>query len=220
MECRHIKKIYANGGARTAALSDVSLSIKRGEFVAVMGPSGSGKSTLMHIIGALMRPTSGRYLFDGREVTTLNSADLARMRREKIGFVFQSFHLLPRASVLRNVMLPFLYSTLEESVRIARAEEALRTVALPKDVWAHTPNEISGGQMQKAAIARAIVSNPKLLIADEPTGNLDSRSGKIVLDALALLNKKNKMTLIIITHDGAVARRAQRIITIKDGALV
>jgi len=220
IECHDIKKVYQSGGEETAALKGLSFQIKDGEFVAIMGPSGSGKSTLMHILGALDTPTSGEYLLDGKNVSALSDDELADIRGQKIGFVFQSFNLLPRATVLRNVALPLSYAGLLPAERTKRAEAALRSAGLDEDRWTHLSNQLSGGQMQRVAIARALVNDPKLIMADEPTGNLDSKTGEIVLDTFKRLNEKEGRTIILITHELAVAEHADRIIHIKDGQIV
>lgn len=189
--------------------------------MAIIGPSGSGKSTLMHIIGALDRPTSGEYFLDGKDMLKLSDDELAEIRSQKIGFVFQSFNLLRRATVLRNVMLPLVYdSKTLKSEREQRAEKALMAVGLDKDRWHHLSNQLSGGQMQRVAIARALVNDPDLILADEPTGNLDSKTGDIVLDTFQKLNKEKGHTIILITHEKYVAEHADRMIEIKDGRIV
>ncbi|MCX6779293.1 MAG: ABC transporter ATP-binding protein [Candidatus Magasanikbacteria bacterium] len=221
IRCENITKIYATGGTDLAVLKDVSFEIAKGEFVAIIGPSGSGKSTLMHILGALDRPTSGKYFLDDKDVGELSDEDLAEIRSSKIGFVFQSFNLLPRSTVLRNVMLPFIYDehTLV-SERKEKAAKALKAVGLEEDRWGHLSNQLSGGQMQRVAIARALVNEPGILLADEPTGNLDSKTGQIVLQTFQKLNKENGNTIILITHDHNVANFANRVIEIKDGVIV
>ena len=185
-----------------------------------MGPSGSGKSTLMHILGALDTPSSGTYKLDGRDVSTLNDDELAEIRGEKIGFVFQAFNLLPRATVMRNVMLPLVYGNVSETQRHTMAQQALLAAGLTEDRWQHKSNQLSGGQIQRVAIARALVNNPSVIMADEPTGNLDSRTGEIVLGTFQRLNEEQKRTIILITHEIDVAEHADRIITIKDGEIL
>ncbi|OGY87630.1 MAG: ABC transporter [Candidatus Kerfeldbacteria bacterium RIFOXYA2_FULL_38_24] len=218
--CRDIKKIYNAGGAgETEVLKGVSFTIKNGEFVAIMGPSGSGKSTLMHILGALDSPTSGIYKLDNQDVSKLSDDELAKIRQQKIGFVFQSFNLLPRATVLRNVMLPLFYGDVPEAEREKRAQKALEHAGLDKSKFLHLSNQLSGGQMQRVAIARALVNNPVLILADEPTGNLDTKTGNIVLGTFQQLNKQGK-TIVLITHEQGVAEYAERIIYIRDGNIV
>lgn len=220
LECRNITKIYQNGDQRTTVLKGVSFTVQNGEFVSIMGPSGSGKSTLMHILGALDTPTSGEYLFDGKDMATLSEDELALIRREKIGFVFQSFNLLPRTSVMRNVMLPLVYLELPPEERAERAEAALRAVSLDEARWQNKSNQLSGGQMQRVAIARALVNNPSLILADEPTGNLDTKTGEKVLETFERLNREYGHTVILITHEDEVAAHADRVLSIRDGELV
>jgi putative ABC transport system ATP-binding protein len=220
IECKDIKKVYVNGDMETKALNDISFTIKDGEFVAIMGPSGSGKSTLMHILGALDTPTSGKYYLDGEDVSKLTDDELADIRGRKIGFVFQSFNLLSRANVLRNVMLPLVYKGDDPEKREKKAAEALISVGLPKDRWNHLSNQLSGGQVQRVAIARALVNDPTLIMADEPTGNLDSKTGDIVIGTFQHLHEKEGRTIILITHELDVAEHADRIIHIKDGEIL
>lgn len=221
IDCRNITKIYEVGTInQTVALKDVSFSIKDGEFVAIMGPSGSGKSTLMHLIGCLDAPTSGEYWLDDHNVSKLSDDELADVRKNKIGFVFQTFNLLPRATVLRNVVLPLVYAGVSEEEREKRAKTALKNAGLDESHFSHLSNQLSGGQMQRVAIARALVNNPSLILADEPTGNLDSKTGEIVLDTFQKLNKEQKRTIVLITHERYVAEHANRIIHIRDGAIL
>jgi len=226
IECRKITKIYKSDGSdasgwiiETPALKDVSFSIKDGEFVAIVGPSGSGKSTLMHILGALDVPTSGEYLLDGRDVSKFSHNQLADIRKNKIGFIFQSFNLLPRATVLRNVFLPLIYAEVDRKERRKIAEKVLRDAGLDESHFQHLSNQLSGGQMQRVAIARALVNNPSIILADEPTGNLDSKTGEIVLESFKKLNKQGR-TIILITHERYIAEHMDRIITIKDGRII
>lgn len=218
IELNGITKIYKMGDVEICALCNVSLKIERGEFIAVMGPSGSGKSTLMNLLGCLDRPTSGLYRFEGKEISSMNDDELAFIRNTKIGFVFQSFNLLPRFSALKNVEVPLIYSGAPSHIQVKRATELLARVGL-KDRMHHKPSELSGGQQQRVAIARALVNNPSLLLADEPTGNLDSRSGAEILDIISDLNRHG-MTIMIVTHDPEVAGRCKRVINLKDGQII
>ena len=220
IECRDINKIYQSGDVTTNALRNVSFRINDGEFVAIMGPSGSGKSTLMHILGALDVPTSGEYLLDNKKVSQMDDDELADIRKDKLGFVFQSFNLLPRATVLRNVVLPLIYAGLPEAERESRAREALANAGLNESHYYHHSNQLSGGQMQRVAIARALVNNPSLILADEPTGNLDTKTGEVVLSTFQGLNEQQHRTIILITHERYVAEHADRIITIRDGSII
>ena len=218
IDCKNLTKVYINGDVVTNALKDVSFSIEKGEFVSIIGPSGSGKSTLMHILGALDVPTSGTYFLDGHEVSKLNDDELSDMRRNRIGFVFQSFNLLPRTTVLRNVMMPLLYSGLTYEEREKRAQECLEYAGMEKDKFHNLSNQLSGGQMQRVAIARSLINNPSIILADEPTGNLDTKTSHLVMDALKELNQKGH-TVILITHEMDVANYANRIIHIRDGMI-
>lgn len=220
IECSNISKVYVNGDTETIALRGVSFVIEDGEFVSIMGPSGSGKSTLMHILGLLDSPTGGTYALDRRDVSTLSEDALAEIRVRKIGFVFQSFNLLPRATVLRNVLLPLVYEGVPRRDRHARAEEALRTIGFPEDRWNHLSNQLSGGQIQRVAIARALVNRPSLILADEPTGNLDTKTGQLVLEAFRKLNTERGHTIVLITHESEVAAHTDRILSIRDGMIV
>jgi putative ABC transport system ATP-binding protein len=217
IEAQNLSKVYQMGEVQVNALCGLSMKVARGEVVAIMGPSGSGKSTLMNIIGCLDRPTSGDYFLDGERVSNLKDDQLASIRNRKVGFVFQSFNLLPRATALSNVELPMRYSGISRG-RKDRAHAALEAVGL-SDRTHHRPGELSGGQQQRVAIARALVNNPAILLADEPTGNLDSRSGVEIMQLLLSLNSERGTTLVIVTHDPEVASRTQRIIRIRDGAV-
>ena len=220
IEIKNVKKTYVTGDNETHALNGVSFKIENGEFVAIMGPSGSGKSTLMHILGALDTPTSGKFFLDGHDVSTLSDDELATIRRDKIGFVFQSFNLLPRATVMRNVMLPLIYAGASPEDRDSKSRNALLAAGLSEDRYEHKSNQLSGGQIQRVAIARALVNDPSLILADEPTGNLDTATGNIVLGTFERLNKEHKRTIVLITHEREVAEHADRIIFIRDGKIV
>jgi len=219
IECKNITKIYKSATIETIALKDASFTINTGEFVAVIGPSGSGKSTLMHILGALDTPTCGQYLFDGQDISELSDDELADIRKNKIGFVFQSFNLLPRTTVLRNVILPLVYAEVPAAGREERAKIALQNVGLDEQHFYHLSNQLSGGEMQRVAIARALVNNPSIILADEPTGNLDSKTGEVILKTFQDLNKQGR-TIILITHDKYIAEHAQRVISLRDGVII
>ena len=219
IEVKNITKVYKSGNVETKALKGVSFSISEGEFVAIIGPSGSGKSTLMHILGCLDTPTSGQYSFEGKDVSQLSDDELADIRKKKIGFVFQSFTLLPRATVLRNAVLPLVYANTPRAKREEIAKKCLLSMSLEEKSFHHLSNQISGGEIQRVAIARALVNNPTLILADEPTGNLDSKTGEVVLKTFQDLNKQGR-TVILITHERYIAERAKRTISIKDGEII
>jgi len=215
-ECRDICRVYATGEAEFYALREVSLTLRRGEFVAVVGPSGSGKSTLMNILGCLDTPTSGQYLFEGRDVSKLEDMEQARLRNREIGFVFQSFNLLPRATALDNVQLPLTYSRARQQRE--KAMEALDRVGLVPRAH-HRPNQLSGGEQQRVAIARALVNSPALLLADEPTGNLDTKTGEEIVALIERLHGEG-MTVVLVTHSKEIAESAGRVVSFRDGQIV
>lgn len=223
IETQQLTKIFTRGDEEIAAIREFNLCIEPGEFISITGPSGSGKSTLLYILGLLDKPSSGSYILQGESVEHLSDTQRAQLRNKFMGFVFQSFHLLPRASALRNVMMPLVYSAssgvfISEHEQRERALEALRSVGL-EDRINHQPNELSGGQRQRVAIARAIVNRPKLIFADEPTGNLDSKSGKDILGLFEDLHRRG-VTVLMVTHDPSIAARAKRRLLLRDGALV
>lgn len=218
--CKDIRKVYGEGDTKTEVLKGITFSVKKGEFVAIMGPSGSGKSTLMHILGALDTPSGGEYFLDGKNIAKLSDDELADIRREKIGFVFQAFNLLPRTSVIRNVSLPLVYAGVDKEQREIIAKKALHDSAFPEGFWQHHSNQLSGGMMQRVAIARSLVNDPAIVLADEPTGNLDTKTGEIVLHTFQSLNTKHGKTVILITHEPYVAEHADRIIHIRDGKIL
>lgn len=219
IDIRNVHRIYESGAGLTYALRGITMQVERGEFLCIMGPSGSGKSTLMNLLGCLDTPTSGSYRLEGVDISTLDDDELAELRATRLGFVFQSFNLLPRATVLRNVILPLTYTDTPPSERLRRAVEALTAVGLPDEYYDHRSNELSGGQMQRVAIARALVNDPAVILADEPTGNLDSATGQMVLETFKRQHEKGK-TIVLITHDPTVALWADRTVHIRDGMLL
>lgn len=217
IELQGISRVFEVGDSRVHALREIELRIAAGEYLSIMGPSGSGKSTLLNILGCLDRPTEGRYVLDGRGVDGLNELELARVRRETVGFVFQSFHLVPRLSAVQNVELPLLFAGLERGPRREKAHAALGRVGL-QDREEHRPDQLSGGERQRVAIARAIVTEPSILLADEPTGNLDTSSGMAIVELLEELNARG-LSLIVVTHDPEIAARARRQVRVVDGRI-
>jgi putative ABC transport system ATP-binding protein len=215
IQTHNLWKTYVMGDQEIHAVSGVDLTIHRGEYVAIMGPSGSGKSTLMNLIGCLDTPTSGEYYINGQLVSDLSDDELARIRNKEIGFVFQTFNLLPRATALHNVELPLIYAGMPAEARIERAKEALRMVDLESRMY-HKPSELSGGQRQRVAIARALVNNPSILLADEPTGNLDSATGNEIMGLFDVLHKQGN-TIVLVTHEHDIAMYAHRVIHVRDG---
>jgi len=220
IETYNLTKIYKTGEIETRALDGVSLKVNDSEFVAIMGPSGSGKSTLMHILGCLDTPTSGKYILDGTDVSNLNDNELAKIRNKKIGFVFQNFNLLPRVTAFKNVMLPLLYNSKPLKEREKLVREALEAVSFSEKFWFYYPNQISGGMSQRVAIARALVNDPSIILADEPTGNLDSKSSEAIMETFCFLHQKQKRTIVMITHEPDIAQYAERIIHLKDGKII
>jgi len=218
IELNDICKVYKMGEIEVRALCGVNLAVEAGEMMTIMGPSGSGKSTMMNILGCLDQPTTGTYLLDKRDVSSLDDDQLAEIRNHKIGFVFQTFNLLARTSALENVMLPLIYAGVGRTERLKRAREALESVGLAERM-AHTPNELSGGQQQRVAIARALVNNPSIILADEPTGNLDSKSGAEVMAILQWLNRYRGITVALVTHDPRIAQHTNRVIHLYDGLI-
>jgi putative ABC transport system ATP-binding protein len=217
IDIKNISKIYEMGTQRVFALRDITLKIDQNEYLAIMGPSGSGKSTLMNILGCLDTPTGGSYYFTGENVREMNDDDLAEIRNKKIGFVFQTFNLLPRATARKNVELPLVYAGVSSSERVEQAEKTLTSVGLG-DRMLHKPNELSGGQRQRVAVARALVTNPSIILADEPTGNLDTKTGEEIMKLFHDL-WKNGNTIILVTHEEEIARHANRIIRLRDGLI-
>lgn len=219
IEVKNLGKVYGDGGVATPALRDISFNIESGEFIAVMGPSGSGKSTLLHILGFLDRQTSGAYHFDGKAMNDYSKDEIAHVRNKKMGFVFQAFNLLPRATVLENVKLPLVYSGIKQTEWDARAVDVIKSVGIFERIK-HEPSQLSGGERQKVAIARALVNNPNIIFLDEPTGNLDSKSGRTVMEIIQKLSEKEKRTIILITHEESTAQYAKRTIRLLDGRIV
>jgi putative ABC transport system ATP-binding protein len=217
IDIENITKVYVMGEETVNALRGVSLQIRRNEYLAIMGPSGSGKSTLMNMLGCLDTPSSGRYFFNGKDVSAMDDDELAAIRNHEIGFVFQTFNLLPRSTSLRNVELPLIYAGMDPEAREEKAANALREVGLG-DRMHHKPNELSGGQRQRVAIARALVNNPSIILADEPTGNLDSRTGEEIMQLLENLYQRGN-TIILVTHEPDIARHARRSIHLRDGLI-
>jgi|TARA_Y100000310_G_scaffold105664_1_gene104130 putative ABC transport system ATP-binding protein len=219
IQLQDVWKIYDLGEVKVNALTGLKLEIKKGEFVSIMGPSGSGKSTAVNMVGCLDLPTRGRILLGGRDIAKLSESHLAQIRGKMIGFIFQQFNLIPTLTAKQNVMLPMMFQNIQEGKRIARAEELLTMVDL-QDRFSHKPTELSGGQQQRVAIARALAVNPEVILADEPTGNLDSKTGLNVMTFLKDLNKKEGKTIVMVTHDAAVAKTADRTVYLKDGHIV
>ena len=218
LRCEKISKVYQMDSLAVPVLSDINLTIKKNDFMAIVGPSGSGKSTLMHLIGLLDTPTTGRILLEDKDVSKLSEEKLAQLRNQKIGFVFQTFNLIPRTSALSNVELPLIYAGVPDEERKKRSEEILIKIGLEKRIH-HFPNQLSGGEQQRVAIARALVNHPSLILADEPTGNLDSKTGAQIIEILKQLNKEGN-TIILVTHDLEVAKTAKRVVKIYDGKII
>ena len=219
VEARDIKKVYKMGAARVEALRGLDITVQGGEFLGVMGPSGAGKSTLMHILGCLDSPSEGIYLLGGQDVSYLSDRELSLIRATKIGFVFQTFNLIPQCSVFENVKMPFLYRKEDSADAVLRTERAIERVGLASR-RRHKPNELSGGEMQRVAIARALVNNPSVVLCDEPTGNIDSKTGKEIMEILRKLNREQQQTFVIVTHDPFVAESVDRIAHMQDGLIV
>jgi putative ABC transport system ATP-binding protein len=219
IKLRNVSKIYTMGEVKVPALTGVSLEIRKGEFVSIMGPSGSGKSTLMYIIGCLDIPTRGKVFLEGHDVSRMKESDLAKIRGKKIGFIFQTFNLIQTLSAFDNVTLPMIFQDVSEEERMKRGRELLKLVKLEHRAK-HRPTEMSGGEQQRVAIARALVNDPDVILADEPTGNLDSKTGKNILKFLNKINKEEGKTIVMITHDKSLARFAERIIHLKDGKII
>lgn len=218
IEVKNLEKVYQSGESKTVALDGVSFLVDKGEFIAIMGPSGSGKSTLLQLLGFLDRQTGGSYKFDGKSIEEYSEPELARIRNEKIGFVFQAFNLLARSSVYENVRLPLFYSNVPETVWDSKIKSAIDAVGISHRI-VHEPGELSGGEKQRAAIARSFVLDPEMILADEPTGNLDSKNGEMIIKLLDELNRKTGRTIILITHEESLAKYARRLIRMKDGKI-
>lgn len=218
IELKNVSKVYELGGEKIAALDNVNLKVDKGDFIAIIGPSGSGKSTLANVIGGLDAPDEGEVLVDERDISKVSDGELSNYRNSRIGFIFQSFNLQPTYTALENVMIPLVFAKIPMNKRRERATECLRAVGL-EDRMNHRPNELSGGQRQRVCIARALANNPEIIIADEPTGNLDSKKGTEIVGLLKELNQKAQITLIVITHDKSVAEQAKKILSIKDGRI-
>jgi putative ABC transport system ATP-binding protein len=219
IEVKNLVKIYQTGDVKTYAINDISFKIDKGEFVAIVGPSGCGKSTLMHILGCLDTPTSGKYFLDQKDVSLLSKDELADIRAKQIGFVFQSFNLLPQITVLQNTMLPLVYINFPKNQREEKARKILKEVNFDESHVYHFSNQLSGGQIQRVAVARALINNPSIILADEPTGNLDSKNTEIIIQLFKDLNRRGH-TVILITHEQEIAEQANRIISIRDGKII
>ena len=218
IELVNVTKVYKTGRFEVIALNNVSMKIEDGEFIAIMGPSGSGKTTLLNLIGCLDKPTKGKIIIDGIDTSQLTDKQLTELRRDKIGFIFQQYYLIPTLTALENVELPMIFKGIPRSERIRRAKELLSLVGLEREMN-RMPNELSGGQQQRVAIARALANNPSILLCDEPTGNLDRKSGKVVMDLIKKLNEERGVTVVLVTHDAEVARYAERVVRIVDGRI-
>jgi len=218
IELINVTKVYKTGRFEVIALNNVSMKIEDGEFIAIMGPSGSGKTTLLNLIGCLDKPTKGKIMIDGIDTSQLTDKQLTELRRDKIGFIFQQYYLIPTLTALENVELPMIFKGIPRSERIRRAKELLSLVGLEREMN-RMPNELSGGQQQRVAIARALANDPSILLCDEPTGNLDRKSGKVVMDLIKKLNEERGVTVVLVTHDAEVARYAERVVKIVDGRI-
>jgi len=219
IKLENVSKVYQMGETKVQALKNINLKIEKGENVVIIGPSGCGKSTLLHLMGCLDRPTKGKVLIDGRDISKLSDNELAKIRREKIGFIFQFFYLIPTLTALENVMLPMTFAGVPSKEKIRRAKELLKLVGLERRMY-HKRSELSGGEIQRVAIARALANDPEIILADEPTGNLDSKSGKEVIKYLVRLNKEKNVTLVVVTHDLSIIKFFERKIYLKDGRII